>query len=222
VVQRVTLDSSDVRIGTWCQILEGVPAAAFDAARRGLGLEPGAAGGLSCHFGDRVYGRPAVAGPDGGDLASEIVRRLSPNGYPRPARLVEDDAVGEWLGAPGVVVLRPPALDKAAVRWADSPLLPPKSTRFLVPYRVLGLGVSLSALAGPLDALTAEVERERRRPLGCLGAGLAVDRRYPERLWQFADHRIPDELFSDEAGRRAYAAALARARLPAPSRPFER
>lgn len=222
VVQRVALDSSDVRIGTWCQVLEGVPAAAFDAARRALGLESGASGGLSCHFGDRVYGRSAAGASDGEDLASEIVQRLSPNGHPRPARLVEDDAVDEWVGAPGVVVLRPPALDKAAVRRAVGPLLPPKSTRFLVPYRVLGLGVPLAALGGPLDALAAEVERERRRPLGCLGAGLAVDRRYPERLWQFTDHRIPDELFADEAGRRAYATALAHAGLPAPSRSFER
>ena len=50
----------------------------------------------------------------------------------------------------------------------------------------------------------------------------SVDRRYPERLWQFADHRIPDRLFADEAGRRAYTDALARAALPAPSRPCQR
>ena len=53
----------------------------------------------------------------------------------------------------------------------------------------------------------------------CLGAGLAVDRRYPERLWQFVDHRIPDGLFADEAGRDAYADALARAALARPARP---
>ena len=145
------------------------------------------------------------------------------NGHRRPARLVEDEAVAEWLGAADVVVLRPPALDKPTVRQrADGALLPPKSTRFLLPYRVLGLGVPLAALGGPREALVAEVERERARPLACLGGGLAVDRRYPERLWQFADHRIPDDLFADEAGRHAYADALARAALPAPSRPGQR
>jgi hypothetical protein len=219
VVQRVALDSSDVRIGTWCHVLEGVPPPAFEAARRALDLEPGAIEGLRCHYGDRVYGWAGPGAPDARALAGEIVRRLSANGHPRPARLVEDDAVDPWLGAAGVVVLRPPAPDKAAVRRADGPLLPPKSTRFLVPYRVLGLAVPLAALAGPREALSAELDRERRRPLACLGAGLAVDRRYPERLWQFADHRIPDELFADETGRRAYATALARSELP--SRPFE-
>jgi hypothetical protein len=34
-------------------------------------------------------------------------------------------------------------------------------------------------------------------------------------------HRIPDRLFADEAGRRAYTDALARAALPAPSRPCQ-
>jgi hypothetical protein len=45
----------------------------------------------------------------------------------------------------------------------------------------------------------------------------AAARRYPERLWQFADHRIPRRLFADEAGRRAYTDALAQAALPVAS-----
>jgi hypothetical protein len=53
-------------------------------------------------------------------------------------------------------------------------------------------------------------------------ASLAVAPLYPERLWQFADHRIPDRLFADEAGRRAYTDALAGAALPAPSQRGQR
>jgi hypothetical protein len=87
--------------------------------------------------------------------------------------------------------------------------------------RVLGLSIPLATLGGPRDALLAELERERDRPFACLAAGLIIDRRYPERLWQFADHRIPDRLFADEAGRRAYTDALARATLPVSSRPCE-
>ena len=64
VIQRVDLDSPDVRIGTWCRVLEDVPAAAFDAARRALGLVAGAEGGLRCHYGDRVYGRSGPDAPD--------------------------------------------------------------------------------------------------------------------------------------------------------------
>ena len=37
--------------------------------------------------------------------------------------------------------------------------------------------------------------------------------RYPERLGQFTNHRIPQRVFADEAGRRAYTDALARATL---------
>jgi hypothetical protein len=152
-------------------------------------------------------------------MASEIERRVAPNGHGREARLVEDEAATEWIAAPGALVLRPPPFDKATVRRRPGgALLPLKSTRFLFPYRVLGLGVPLGALAGPRDALEGELDRERARPLACLGAGLAVDRRYPERLWQFVDHRIPDGLFADAAGRHAYADALARAALPLSSR----
>ena len=89
--------------------------------------------------------------------------------------------------------------------------------RFLLLYRVLGLAIPLTALAGPREALEAERERERARPLACLGAGLAIDRCYPERLWQFTDHRIPRRLFADEAGRHTYTDALARAALPVAS-----
>jgi hypothetical protein len=220
VVQRVALDAPDVEVGSWCRVLEGVSPAAFDAACRTLRLEADCDEGLRCHYGDRVYGRSGSSTSSSHELASEIERRLSPNGHGREARLVEDEAVTEWIGAAGVVVLRPPALDKATVRRRPGgALLPLKATRFRFPYRVLGLSVPLATLGGSREALEAELERERARPLTCLGAGLAVDRRYPERLWQFVDHRIPDGLFADEAGRHAYADALARAAVPAQSRP---
>ena len=223
VIQRVALDAPDVRVETWCRVLEGVPAPAFDEARRVVGLEAGVRAGLRCHYGGRVYGRPGTGTPEAHRLAGELERLLSSNGRQRRARLVEAEAAGKWLDAADVVVLHPPALDKATVRrGAHGALLPPKSTRFLLPYRVLGLSVPLATLGGPADALLAELERERARPIACLGAGLAIDRHYPERLWQFADHRIPDRLFADEAGRRAYADALARVSHPDPSRSCQR
>jgi hypothetical protein len=219
VIQRVALDAPDVRVETWCRVLERVPARAFDDARRALGLEAGGAAapdqGLRCHYGGRVYARPGSSTPEAYGLVDELERLLSSNGRPRRARFVEDEAAAQWLDTEDAVVLRPPVLDKATVRRrAPGALLPPKSTRFLLPYRVLGLALPLAALGGPPDALLAELDRERARPLACLGGGLTVDRRYAERLWQFADHRIPDRLFADEAGRRAYADALARASLP--------
>jgi hypothetical protein len=223
LVQRVALDAPDVRIGTWCLVLEGVPAAAFDQARRTLGLAAGPDHGLGCHYEGRTYTRLGSTTSEAHRLAESMERLLSWNGHRPRARLVEDDAALPWLDAADVVVLRLPPVDKTTVRrHADGALLPPKSSRFVLPYRVFGLDVPLAALTGTREALLARLEAERARPLACLGAGLAVDRRYPERLWQFTDHRIPDELFADEAGRHAYATALARAGLPAPSRSFER
>src|SRR5262249_15285752 len=171
--------------------------------------------GLRCHNGGHASRGPGPDPARAHDLASELVRLLSSNGHRRPVRLVEDEAVDAWLGAADVLVLRPPVLDKDTVRRrAGGALLPSQATRFRLPYRVLGLAIPLATLGGPRDTLVAELERRRARPLACLGAGLTVDRRYLERLWQFADHRIPDRLFADEAGRQAYAEALARAAVP--------
>ncbi len=217
LVQQVQLDAPDVHLGTWCRVLEGVTGAAFDDARRMLGLEAGARDeDLRCHYAGRVYTRPGSR-PEAHGLAQALERLLSSNGHQLRARLVEEDAAAAWLDATDVVVLRPPSVDKPTIRQRpDGGLLPPKSTRFVLPYRVFGLGIPLAALGGTRDALLARLEEERARPLLCLGAGLSVDRRYPERLWQFTDYRVPDRLFADGAGRRAYAEALARAALSSP------
>jgi hypothetical protein len=63
------------------------------------------------------------------------------------------------------------------------------------------------------------LDRARQAPQVPLGAGITVDRRYPEPLWQFADYRIPADLFADDAARVAYEAALARGLARGPSRP---
>jgi hypothetical protein len=219
VVQQVAFDSPEVRVGAWCRVLEGVSAAAFERACRMLGLEPGASEGFRCHYGGRAYAPPRSGGRESPDLGDALERLLWSNGHRPPVRLVEDDAVSSWLDAGGAVVLQPPTLDKATVRQrAAGALLPPKSTRFLLPFRVLGLGMPLAALGGPRDAIQAGLERDREQPLVCLGAGLVVDRRYPERLWQFAGHRIPDRLFADVSGRHAYMDSVARATVPAGQR----
>ena len=213
VVQRVRLAAPDVRVGTWCRILEGVSRAAFDQVRRALGLEARVPDeGLRCHYDGRIYTRPTTGAPAAHELLGTLERELASNGHRLPARLVEEEAIAAWRTAKDVVVLRPPVVDKATIRQlAGRALLPRKATRFLLPYRVFGLSIPLAALAGPPEALLARLDRERARPLLCLGAALCVDRRYPERLWQIAGHRIPDRLFAEEAGRRVYATALAQA-----------
>jgi hypothetical protein len=219
-VQQVTMSDGAVRVGAWSRVIRAVPPAVFEEARRALGLVPEAAGGLVCHYGGRAYGRPAQGAVEAYALAAELERRLASNGHHDRMAFVGERETAAWLAVPGAAVLRLPALDKPAVRRrAAEGLLPPKSTRFEVAFRVIGLALPLDALAGPRAALDAALARERERALVCLGPDLEVDRRYPERLWQFSDYRIPDRLFADPAGRRAYRAALARATRPAAPRP---
>lgn len=222
-VQWASLAAPDVRVTAWCRVVEGVTAGVFDAARRSLGLEVDAgevdaAGALACHYGGRRYGRPGLTAVEAYELARALERALASNGRGGRVRHVEDEAAARWLRAPDTLVVRLPALDKETLRDHDA-LFPAKSTRFVLPYRVVGLGLPLASLGSPRPALEAALERERRAPLVCLGTGLVVDRRYPERLWQFADYRMPPALFADEAGRRAYEAALARVSAAVSPRP---
>ena len=222
VVQRVALEAPDVRLEAWVRVLEGVSSTAFERARRDLGLVPDApTGALGCRFGGRLYREAAGDGPVGAHrLAIELERRLRADGCDVRRRDLAAEEAGPWLSRPGTAVLRLPAVDKAAVRQgAAAGGLPPKSTRFVFPFRVIGLGVPIDRLRGPRAAVEAALARDRERPLVCLGGGLEVDRRYPERLWQFEDHRIPDRLFAGVAGRRAYARALARAAAVPAARP---
>lgn len=212
VVQRVALDHPGVTVRAWCRVLEGVEPTAFLAAAGRLGLEAGAPGSVACHFEGEVYGRPGLTPAAAYELARSLLAALGGNGHGPPLRFADEDEVGADLHAPGTVVLRLPALDKATIRaHAGSGRLPPKSTRFILPYRVFGLGLPLRALAGSRAALEERLAAERALPLVCLGDGLAVDRRYPERLWQLAGYRIPPTLFVAERDRLAYETARARA-----------
>ena len=221
LVQRVALDAPDVRIGTWCRVLEGVSAAAFDHARRALGLEVGAPDGLRCHYGGRVYARPGsgageASGLARGARAAALVERPSAARAPRRGR--RGDVVARRVrrrrAAPaGAGQGRRAAAGGGRAPAAQVDSLPPAVPRVRAPRS-----------AGGARRGAAGADRRSWNASGsgrslCLGPGLAIDRRYPERLWQFTDHRIPDRLFADEAGRRAYTDALARATLAAPSEP---
>ena len=223
VVQRVDLDSPDVRIGTWCRVLEDVPAAGSTrrAAPSGSWPAPRARSDVTTAVTSTAGPGPTRRIPSRWPARWSGSSRGTATGVRRVSSRTRRSPSG-WARRASSSCGRRRSTSRPCARRADGALLPPKSTRFLLPYRVLGLAVPLAALGGPRAALAAEVERERARPLACLGGGLAVDRRYPERLWQFADHRIPDSLFADEAGRHAYADALARAALPHPARPGQR
>jgi hypothetical protein len=106
----------------------------------------------------------------------------------------------------------PPPLDPAAIETrARAGRLPAKTTRLVPPYRVLGLTVPVAALSGPPSAVAALARVSLAAPLVCLGAGLRVDRRYSERLWQPAGYRLRAALFDDPRDHARYESARARA-----------
>jgi len=182
LAQTVPLQSPRVRVGTWCRVLEGVSGPRFAALARALGLSEGAVGnGLACHYEGRVYGRE---GPDplaAYDLARRVERELTGNGAVARS-YVDDEEASRFLERPGTLLVRLPPLPKAAiVAHSRSQPFPPKSTRFLLPFRVIGVPLPLEALAGPRAAVERIVEATRGEPLRLLGEGVRVDRRYPSR-----------------------------------------
>lgn len=210
LVQAVPLRSPRVRVGSWCRILEGVSGERFTGLASDLGLREGAGGeSLICHYEGRVYGLAGLDPLAAYDLAGEIERQLAGNGVARS--YVDDEEAGRFRGRLGTLLLRLPPLPKEAIvaRSRREPF-PPKSTRFLLPFRVIGVPLPLPALAGPREEVERILATTRGAPLRPLGEGVRVDRRYPERLYQFDGYRIPPSLFADPAARAEYEAALAR------------
>lgn len=210
LAQAVPLRSPRVRVGSWCRILEGVSGDRFAALARGLGLREGAVGdGLACHYEGRVYGLAGLDPLAAYDLAGKVERELVGNGVARS--YVDDEEAARFRERPGTLLVRLPPLPKLAIvaRSRREPF-PPKSTRFLLPFRVIGVPLPLPALAGPREEVERIVEATRGEPLRPLGEGVRVDRRYPERLYQFNGYRIPPSLFADQAARAEYEAFLAR------------
>jgi hypothetical protein len=217
-VQVVRLAGAGVRVGAWCRVVSGVSGAAFDRVRGALGLAAGIRDGLVCHHAGEVYGRAGVDALAAYELAQALERALGTDDEAAAVRLADDEEAERWLAVPETLVVRLPALDKGAVQArAGAGRLPPKSTRFVLPYRVVGLAIPLAELAGACEPAARRLGAQAAGALVCLGAGLTVDRRYPERLWQLAGYRIPPALFADPRDQAAYDAALARAAGLCPS-----
>ena len=210
--QRVAFDHPALRIGVWCRVVDGVAPPAFEAVRRRFSLVPAASRGLLCHYRGETYGRPDLEPAAAHALARDLARALTEDGGGERLSLVAEDEVSLAPSATDTVVVCPPVLDAGTIRaHASAGRLPHKATRFVLPFRVLGLPVPLDGLAGPRESVWALVSRSLDRPLASLGAGMTVDRRYPERLWQPVEYRIPRTLFADPEDHARYEIARHRA-----------
>jgi hypothetical protein len=222
-VQHVSLRHPSVRVGVWWRLLAGVPPAAFEPARRRLALVAGEDTGRVCRYHGQTYGRGDIDPVAAHGLARDLAAALGGNGHGLRARLVADDEVPADFDGADTLLVCPPPLDRAAIEaHARNGRLPAKTTRFVLPYRVLGLAMPFEALSGPRSAVATRARASLEAPLVCLGAGLEVDRRYPERLWQPAGYQVPPTLFVDPTAHARYRAARTRAAADADRAPGSR
>ncbi|MFQ5827886.1 MAG: hypothetical protein ACE5JD_01840 [Candidatus Methylomirabilia bacterium] len=221
LVQCVAVQSSEVVVGRWCRVFRGVSRAAFRqlSERQGL-VEVAREGpvprvGSSCHYARRLFaGAPAHDAYQACLAAQRLELELvAVPGVDAPA--FEDEERAALLGEEvETLVLYPPLLDKEVLlRQTGHRLFPPKSTRFSLPYRVIGVPLPLDGLSGEREPLQGILDRTREDGVTFLARGLRVDRVYPEPLYQFRSYRIPPECFADAEAWQEYEARLAE-RLP--------
>jgi hypothetical protein len=211
-VQRVSLDHPGLRVDVWCRVIDRVSLAAFETARRRFDLVRLEGTGLLCRYRGESYGRADLEPAAGHALARDLAHWLSTDGGDGSdggdVRLLAEEELPTASSSDETVVVRPPTLDVATIRArARVGRLPYKATRFVLPFRVLGLPVPLGDLAGSRTAIAERVRESLDTPLVCLGPGLSVDRRYPEPLWQPASYRIPRRLFAQPDDHARYEAA---------------
>lgn len=219
LAQPVAVRSAQVRVDRWCRVFGGVSRQVVaDLARRyGLAeVSPHASVTRSASQAFYRYGRRLFATAPADDPYHACVgsRRIETElgAIPglAPPVFEDEERAGRVAGQAETLVVYPPLLDKEVLlRETGRRLFPPKSTRFLLPYRLIGVPVPLEGLLGERGHLQAILDRAREEGVMFLASGLRVDRVYPEPLYQIPSYRIPADCFADARARREYEACLA-------------
>ncbi len=196
-----SLKDAGVRIDVWCRVIYGISEEKFQETLRffKFSIEP---------FDEcsPIGKRPIVVSPNGKRYVIEeeekflalkqlatLERALGIQKFPAYEVYVDSTGVSKYEEMPHVVVTYPPKLTRAEVVDATSKgiCFPPKSTRYIFPYRVYNIGVPLHKLRrGEKDAteLTEELQEEQaKRRLIYLGKGIDIDRHYEERMFKLED-----------------------------------
>lgn len=140
----------------------------------------------------------------------DLEQDLADNFGLEPLFVTEDEAK-QYLTRSQTLTLVPPTLTKAElIKMAGGITIPPKSTRFIFPFRVIGPKVPLDWLTGKGNnqALNERLDQLKAQPIRYLGRGLTIDRFYPEEIYSYQDYTIQRESFLKEKDYRAYLARL--------------
>ncbi len=140
----------------------------------------------------------------------DLEQDLADNFGLEPLFVTEDEAK-QYLTRSQTLTLVPPTLTKAElIKMAGGITIPPKSTRFIFPFRVIGPKVPLDWLTGKGNnqAFNERLDQLKAQPIRYLGRGLTIDRFYPEEIYSYQDYTIQRESFLKEKDYRAYLARL--------------
>jgi hypothetical protein len=215
LVQAVSFADRRIRLGNWWRIYRKVSLSQFQKLKEKQGwlCAPSPTGRRRARFIFRgsVYGWKEKAG-----LLTEVFRfrdleqHMAASFGLEPVLVTEAEA-REHLDRSQTLFLVPPTLTKAElIKLAGEITVPPKSTRFIFPFRVIGPRVSLDWLVdkGKDEVFNEELNQLKSQSIRYLGRGLTIDRFYPEEIYSYQEYTIERELFLKEKDYQAYLAGL--------------
>ena len=220
LVQNENFFSPEVEIHSWCRVFPNLDADRFSRLIEEHGLmeveAPPSPERALLLFDQRAYSLPP-----GSDIYEEYegLHRLEKEmgleeGDTRQTFVTEEEA-RKFVGRRNTLVIFPPIVEKTALIHSHRGPLPPKSTRFVFPFRVLGLKVPLDMLTDPgdLKEFTARLEEMKREPILYLGRGLVIDRVYQEEIYIYQGYTMPRDFFLREEDYRSYLKRLKEAEV---------
>lgn len=213
LVQKIDFLDKGVEIKSWCRVIGEVSEGLFQSLRERHSLLEATRGLESKEHTYIFWGGRTYTFDRDRDINSQFagayrLEREVVTGAIDPHQLyrTEEEALA-YVGEPETLVIVTPTLTKEQLmEMAGRRLLPPKSTRFTFPFRVIGLRVSTDLLtrAAGLEVLNRELDRHKAGPIRCLGRGAVIDRVYEEELYVYEDYSIPREFFRSEIDYQEY------------------
>lgn len=215
LVQKASYRDQTIKLFNWCRLFFNIEPSRFLKIKEKHGLRE--IGSFPYPGTKLVYGGQAYSFGDSQEAFGqywqshrlELELGIDPREPYKVFKRLEE--AEPFVGQAGALVIIPPVLSREAlISLSAQNRLPPKSTRFVLPYRVLGPRVPLWMLTedGEVSRFNQELEKLKEQRIRYLGQGLSIERVYPEELYSYEDYVIPRHFFAQEEGYRAYLCRL--------------